>query len=117
MSAKTQSHKHLRKGDKVVVITGNDKGRVGEILERRGDRVLVKGINVRKKAVRRTQANPQGGIIDMEVPIHASNVMLCHGDDQGVRVRVRETAEGEREVVYRVEGSETVHRKLKQVKK
>ena len=66
----------LRKGDEVVVITGDDKGSKGKILQvmREKNRVLVEGINMSKKHERKTQDNPQGAIVEREVPIHYSNV-------------------------------------------
>ena len=69
---------HVKKGDRVKVIAGKDKGKEGEIiraLPKKG-RVVVEKVNVVKKAMRPTQANPQGGISSMEAPINASNVML-----------------------------------------
>ncbi|NQD67900.1 50S ribosomal protein L24 [Bacillus haikouensis] len=69
---------HIKKGDKVVVITGKDKGKTGEVLAAfpKKDRVLVEGINVVKKHAKPSQMNPQGGIISQEASIHVSNVML-----------------------------------------
>ncbi|KUP04631.1 50S ribosomal protein L24 [Bacillus coahuilensis m2-6] len=69
---------HVKKGDKVMVITGKDKGKTGTILAAypKKDRVLVEGINVVKKHAKPSQANPQGGIISQEAPIHVSNVMI-----------------------------------------
>ena len=66
----------LRKGDEVVVITGDDKGSKGKILQviREKNRVLVEGINMSKKHQRKTQDNPQGAIVEREAPIHYSNV-------------------------------------------
>lgn len=75
----------LKRGDRVLVIAGNDKGRSGEILSRTKERVLVQGINIRKKHLRRTQQTQGGRIVEMEVPIHISNVVLC--DSEGVRVK------------------------------
>lgn len=68
---------HVKKGDKVQVISGKDKGKQGEVLEAypKTDRVLVEGVNVVKKHSKPSQLNPQGGIFDQEAPIHASNVM------------------------------------------
>ncbi|WP_078382547.1 50S ribosomal protein L24 [Sutcliffiella halmapala] len=68
---------HVKKGDKVVVISGKDKGKQGVILESfpKKDRVLVEGINIVKKHAKPSQENPQGGIINREAPIHVSNVM------------------------------------------
>ncbi|MBB6447541.1 50S ribosomal protein L24 [Bacillus benzoevorans] len=68
---------HVKKGDKVMVISGKDKGKSGVILASfpKKDRVLVEGVNIVKKHSKPSQANPQGGIISQEAPIHVSNVM------------------------------------------
>ncbi len=68
----------IKKGDKVQVIAGKDKGVTGEVLAvyEKTNQVVVEGVNVRKKALKPTQANPDGGIQSMEAPINASNVML-----------------------------------------
>lgn len=73
------NHKmHVKKEDTVIVISGKDKGKKGRVLEAypRENRVLVEGVNMVKKHQRPTQQNPQGGILNQEAPIHASNVML-----------------------------------------
>ncbi|KAB7704619.1 50S ribosomal protein L24 [Bacillus aerolatus] len=69
---------NVKKGDKVMVITGKDKGKTGIVLAAfpKKDRVLVEGINIVKKHAKPSQVNPQGGIISHEAPIHVSNVML-----------------------------------------
>ncbi|MDQ0156989.1 50S ribosomal protein L24 [Robertmurraya andreesenii] len=68
---------HVKKGDKVMVISGKDKGKTGVILAAfpKKDRVLVEGVNIVKKHSKPNQLNPQGGIISHEAPIHVSNVM------------------------------------------
>lgn len=68
----------LRKDDIVVVIAGRDKGRQGRVLKVIPEvgRVLVEGVNVVKRHTRPTPQNPEGGIIEKEMPLHASNVML-----------------------------------------
>ncbi|MGE5503888.1 MAG: 50S ribosomal protein L24 [Actinomycetota bacterium] len=67
---------HVKKGDKVVVLTGKDKGKQGEVLSAspKEMRVVVQGVNLVKRHTRPSQANPQGGIVEKEAPIHASNV-------------------------------------------
>ncbi|QXE01865.1 LSU ribosomal protein L24P [Terribacillus aidingensis] len=69
---------HVKKGDKVKVITGKDRGKEGTILEAypKKNRVLVEGVNIVKKHAKPSQDNPQGGILDIEAAIHVSNVML-----------------------------------------
>ena len=68
----------IRKGDRVMVIAGKDKGVTGEVLAtfEAKNQVVVEGVNIRKKALRPTQLNPDGGIQSQEAPIDASNVML-----------------------------------------
>lgn len=81
MSAPSQakfSKMKLKKGDNVVVIAGNDKGKQGEIRSviRETNRVIVDGINLRWKHKKPSQQNPKGERTQIEVSIHASNVML-----------------------------------------
>jgi large subunit ribosomal protein L24 len=68
---------HVKKGDKVIVISGKDRGKTGTILEAypKKERVLVEGVNMIKKHAKPSQENPQGGILNLEAPIHVSNVM------------------------------------------
>ena len=68
----------IRKDDQVIVIAGKDKGKTGKVLKvfPEQNRVRVENINVAKKAQRPTQQSPQGGKVDIEIPIHVSNVML-----------------------------------------
>jgi len=72
----------IKKGDTVVVITGRDKGRSGEVIEMRREdgRVLVRGINMVKRHQRQT-AQQEGGIISKEAPVHLSNVALADPKD------------------------------------
>ena len=78
----------IKKGDQVVVLTGRDKGKKGEVLEvlRSESRVRIQGVNMVKRHRRATQNDP-GGIISMEAPLHISNV--AHVDpDTGAATRV-----------------------------
>ena len=70
----------LKKGDTVVVIAGKDKGQEGEIIHvsPRDNKVIVSGVNTAKKHQKPRKANQQGGIIDRDMPVDASNVMLVH---------------------------------------
>jgi large subunit ribosomal protein L24 len=70
--------KQLKKNDTVVVIAGAEKGKRGRVLhvQRAKNRIVIEGVNTRKKAIRRTPDKPQGGIENIECPIHISNVML-----------------------------------------
>ena len=68
--------RHIRKGDTVMVLSGNERGATGAVLRilTKTDRVVVQGVNVRAKHLKPSQANPQGGIVRREMPIHISKV-------------------------------------------
>ena len=69
---------NIKKGDKVKVLSGKDKGKEGQVVRSlpSKQRVVVEKVNMVKKAMRPTQQNPQGGIMSVEAPIHVSNVMV-----------------------------------------
>jgi large subunit ribosomal protein L24 len=77
----------IRKGDSVVVLTGKDKGRTGEVLQvlPKEDRALVRGINMVKRHQRQTQAQ-EAGIINKEASIHLSNIAIAAKDGKPTRV-------------------------------
>jgi len=102
----------LRKGDHVLVITGNDRGRTGKILSVAGNRVTVEGVNVRKKHMRKTQENQQGQIIDIECSVHISNVRPAV-QEKPVKLRVRGKSAAERELYYLDGNKEVVYRSVK----
>ena len=93
----------LKKGDTVVVIAGKDKGKEGEIVRAlpRENKVIVSGVNIAKKHQKQTSQTMQGGIIDRDMPVHASNVMLVHKgkptrvgykiEADGTKVRIAKT--------------------------
>ncbi|MGE4587767.1 MAG: 50S ribosomal protein L24 [Mangrovibacterium sp.] len=73
-----QKKLHIKKGDTVIVIAGNDKNRQGKVLEvvRDKNRAIVEGVNMIRKHTKPNSENPQGGIVEKEAPIHISNLML-----------------------------------------
>ena len=94
----------IRKGDKVIVLNGRDKGRTGEVVEVRpaDDRALVRGINMVKRHQRQT-AQQEGGIISKEGPIHLSNLALADPKDgKPTRVGFKFIGEGEERKKVRV---------------
>ena len=95
--------KNIRKGDEVIVITGKDKGRRGTVLRVDGDRLLVENVNVVKKHQKPNPAkNVAGGIIEKEMPVHISNVMLFNPVSQkGDRVGVKALGDGRRVRIFR----------------
>mgnify|MGYP000013168153 CR=1 FL=1 len=87
--------RHVRKGDLVQVITGDDKGRQGTIMRviTKRDQVLIQGINVHKKHIKPNQQYQQGAVIDKEMPVHISNVLPVV-DGKPTRVKFVENADG-----------------------
>ena len=99
--------KKIKKGDKVVVIAGNSKGQSGTVLRLVGDGVLVQGLNLKKKHVRPSQANQKGGIVEMEAPIHCSNVQPCDADGKAVKLKMVREKSGAANLCY-MKGKEQV---------
>lgn len=99
---------NLKKGDYVVVISGEDRGKKGRILKAfpSTGRVIVEKVNLVKKHSKPSQTNPQGGIITMEAPIHASNVMLFNAKLNVVSKPVMQVREGKRVRVCKKTGDE-----------
>jgi large subunit ribosomal protein L24 len=79
----------IRKGDRVVVLSGKDKGRTGEVVKAipKEGKVLVSGINVHARHRKPSQINPQGGIERKEAPLHMSKVAIATADGMPSRVR------------------------------
>ncbi|MBD3257482.1 50S ribosomal protein L24 [candidate division GN15 bacterium] len=77
----------IKKGDTVYVRAGDQKGKTGRVLhvDRKHNKILVEGVNVRKRHQRPTQKNPKGGILTVEAPIDISNVALTVQTDEGTR--------------------------------
>jgi large subunit ribosomal protein L24 len=73
-----QKKLHIKKGDNVVVIAGDNKGKKGRVLEiiTKSDRALVEGVNMMKKHTKPNAKTPQGGIVEKEAPVHISNLMI-----------------------------------------
>ncbi|MDA0680879.1 MAG: 50S ribosomal protein L24 [Proteobacteria bacterium] len=99
----------IRKGDEVIVITGKDRGRRGTVLELfEDDRILVEGVNVAKK---HQKANPNampplpGGIVDKEIPLDISNVLVFNSKTKkGDRVGIRISEDGSKQRIFRSTG-------------
>ena len=98
---------HVRKGMLVKVVSGNHKGMEGKILNvfPKKNKVIVEGVNFRKRASRPTQENPTGGFIEREAPLHISNVMVVNNGmptrvgykvlDDGTKIRISNKTEEE----------------------
>ena len=90
----------IKKGDRVVVLAGKDKGRQGSVLKvlPKEERVVVEGLNMVQRHTRPTQVDPQGGIKNKEAPLHVSNVALV--DSKGKPTRVGFRVEGDKKVRF-----------------
>ena len=90
----------IRKGDRVVVLAGKDKGRQGAVLKvfPKDERVLVEGLNIVHRHTKPSQGDPQGGIKNKEAPLHVSNVAVV--DSKGKPTRVGFRVEGDKKVRF-----------------
>lgn len=97
----------IRKGDKVIVLSGRDKGRTGEVFEVRPaeGRALVRGVNMVKRHQKQTQ-NQEGGIISKESPVHLSNIAIVGTDGKPTRVGFKVQADGTKVRVAKRSGAE-----------
>ena len=99
----------IKKGDRVIVLTGKDKGKVGNVTKvfPKEQRVLVQGLNIVQRHTRPTQGDPQGGIKTKEAPIHVSNVAIADANGKPTRVGFRE--EGGKKVRFAKTTGEVIH--------
>jgi large subunit ribosomal protein L24 len=97
----------IRKGDKVIVLTGRDKGRTGEVFEVRPTegKALVRGVNLVKRHQKQT-AQKEGGIVSKEMPIQLSNIAYLGKDGKPTRVGFKIQADGKKVRVAKSSGAE-----------
>jgi large subunit ribosomal protein L24 len=108
--------KKIRAGDKVLVTAGNSKGQSGKVIRSMGEKVLIQGLNLCKKHVKRSQQNPKGGVVEMERPIHISNVAPCDEAGNRLKVQAKLSAKGPKELVYESGGQTKTWRSMKSSK-
>jgi large subunit ribosomal protein L24 len=95
---------HIKKDDKVKVITGKDRGKVGKVVKviRKDNRILIENVNIVKRHTKPSAKNKQGGIVAGEAPIHVSNVLLmCNKCVKPVRIMMRTLENGKKTRVCR----------------
>ena len=99
----------IKKGDRVVVLTGKDKGKTGNVTRvwPKECRVLVEGINIVQRHTRPTQLDPQGGIKNKEAPLHLSNVAIVDANGKPTRVGFR--VDGDKKVRVAKSTGEVIH--------
>jgi large subunit ribosomal protein L24 len=100
----------IKKGDRVVVLTGKDKGQQGQVLKvaPKDSRVLVSGVNMVKRHTRPSQGDPQGGIKNKEASLHISNVALVD-PKSGEPTRVGFRIEGDKKVRFAKKSGEVIN--------
>lgn len=99
----------IKKGDRVVVLSGKDRGKEGVVMRAlpKEEKVIVEGVNVAKKHQRPTRMTMQGGIIDKDMPLHVSNVaIISPGDGKPTRVAYRFDDDGQKIRICRRTGAE-----------
>ncbi len=90
---------NIKKNDKVKVIAGKDRGKIGKVLKIswKDGRVLVENVNIMKRHSKPTARNKQGGIVEKEAPIHNSNIMvMCGKCVRPARIRIRSLEDGKK---------------------
>ena len=99
----------IKKGDRVVILTGKDKGKTGNVTRvfPKESRVLVEGINMVQRHTRPTQLDPQGGIKHKEAPLHLSNVAIVDANGKPTRVGFR--VDGDKKVRFAKSTGEVIH--------
>ena len=98
---------HIRKGDEVIVLAGDDKGRKGKVLKVlvTKQRALVEGVNMVSKSMKPSAKNPQGGIVKQEAPVHVSNLSLIDPKSgKATRVGMKKTDDGKKVRVAKKSG-------------
>ena len=105
--------KWIKKEDQVVIVAGNDRGKVGKVLQRDKQYVVVQGVNMRKKHMKKSQKAKMAQIVEMEMAIHISNVALCTKDGKKIKPRVKVKPDGGRDLVYLANDKETLLRTIK----
>ena len=100
---------HIKKGDSVIVLAGEDKGKQGKVLKVlvKEQRAFVEGINLVSKSTKPSAKNPQGGIVKQEAPIHISNLSLIDPKSgKATRVGIKVTEDGKKVRIAKKSGEE-----------
>lgn len=102
--------KWIKKGDKVVVTKGNDLGRTGTVKAKVGDRLIVEGICMHKRHMKRRSEETRSEIVSIEGSIHMSNVAICNDAGKKLKLKVTYDQNGHKKLVYVEEGKELLYR-------
>ena len=100
---------HIKKGDNVIVLAGDDKGKTGKVLnvDREKMRATVEGVNIVTKSTKPSAKNPQGGFVKVEAPIHISNLSLIDPKTKkATRIAIKVNADGKKVRIAKSSGEE-----------
>ena len=100
---------HIKKGDTVIVLAGEDKGKTGKVLKmvREKERAIVEGVNIVTKSSKPSAKNPQGGFVKVEAPIHLSNLSLIDPKSgKPTRISIKVNADGKKVRIAKKSGEE-----------
>ena len=100
---------HIKKGDKVIVLAGDDKGKTGKVLnvDREKMRATVEGVNIVTKSTKPSAKNPQGGFVKVEAPVHISNLSLIDPKTKkATRIAIKVNADGKKVRIAKSSGEE-----------
>ncbi|MBP3834890.1 MAG: 50S ribosomal protein L24 [Prevotella sp.] len=100
---------HIKKGDTVIVLTGEDKGKTGKVLQvlKEKEQAIVEGVRIVTKSAKPSAKNPQGGFIKMEAPIHISNISLIDPKSgKPTRISIKKTDDGKKVRIAKKSGEE-----------
>ncbi len=100
---------HIKKGDTVIVLTGEDKGKTGKVLQvlKEKEQAIIEGVRIVTKSAKPSAKNPQGGFIKMEAPIHISNISLIDPKSgKPTRISIKKTDDGKKVRIAKKSGEE-----------
>jgi large subunit ribosomal protein L24 len=103
----------IKKDDTVVVITGNDKGKKGKVLSRVGEKLVVQGVNVRKRHFKKGIRSKVSQILQIEKPIHQCKVALADNEGNPVKLHRKIKKDGSKELIYFSKDKAVLHRTIK----
>jgi large subunit ribosomal protein L24 len=109
--------KKIRSGDRVVVIAGNAKGQSGVVEAVWDDRIVIGGVNLGIRHLKKSKERPQGGRVEVERSMHISNVCACDGEGKKIKLRVQVSEDRQRNLCYEKDGQTVVLRSIKRTKK
>jgi large subunit ribosomal protein L24 len=104
----------IRRGDRVMAIAGNDRGKIGVVQLIKEDCAVVQGFNIRKRHTKPRSGGVGGGIFERERPVHLSNLRIVSEGDIPRKLRITKDHEGNRALAYREGDQEVIYRSIKQ---